>query len=186
MAGSPDPLLMSQWAQLMATTPLLAPSSTFISATTATVTLAVPSGFNNIEVIWRVRASDATAAESLFLQMNGDTGNNYLWEVNQANNTTVAATDSGGATSHIQIGTVPGNSASANYFGSGRFTVSGASDSVAKTLVGTGTAYSSVSNAYAGVYSGLWSGTAAVTSLTIVCQTGSFLPSSRFSVYVSY
>lgn len=186
MASALETLLLAQYAYLQNNTPQLY-SNTYISATTASVTLTVPSGYNNLEVVWRARCSDANAGEQLYLRLNGDSGSNYLWEVTQGNNATAAATTSGAATTFIQIGTVCAASATANYFSSGRFTVAGASDTANyKTACGTGAAFAATNNMWSGVYSGQWNSTAAVTSITLQGATGSFVAGSRFSLYVSY
>ena len=155
-----------------------------IAVTTASVTISIPTGYNRIEVFWRARMSDAVAAEQLYLRMNGDTSAHYLWEVNQANNTTVAATTSGAAVAQIQIATVTGNSATALYFGAGSFTIDGASDAVNyKTMQGTSAAFGTTTNMWAGVYSGQWLSAAVVTSITLFGATGSFLAGSNVTAY---
>lgn len=184
MASAFETLLLADYSALIANTPQLS-NSLFVSVTTASVSFAIPSGYNNIEVVWRVRASDAVTSEQLYLQLNGDTNNDYVWEACQANNTgSVVGATGGTAVAHIQVGTVPGASATANYAGSGRFTISGASDSTPKTVSGHAFAATGVSNAYSGTYGGLWSGTAAVTTVGLACASGSFAVNSRFSVYV--
>lgn len=160
----------------------IAPTQT-MSATTASVTFSGLPALDGFRVKWACRMSDATAAEQLYLQFNGDTGSNYLWEVNQANNTTVAATTSAGATTRIQIGTVCAASATADYFATGEFVINTGSTGIYTTVVGTGTAYTSTSNMYAGVYSGQWNSTATVTSFTLFGASGSLITGSQFSLY---
>lgn len=158
--------------------------ATTLAATQATVVYSVTSPYPRIKCIWRARASDAIAAEMIQLRINGASTSSYQWQTNQANNTTVAATDSGGATTSIQVGTVCAASATAGYFSSGEFTVDGADQSATfPTVQGTGTAYVSTSNSYVGVYSGQYNVAALVTSLTLLCQTGSFVAGSQFSFY---
>jgi hypothetical protein len=171
-------------ADLNGNLPVLLASSVLV-APAANIPLAIPAGFNRIKVYWRVRASDGVPAEPLYLQVNGDTGNDYLWEVNQANNATVAGTTSGAATGHIQIGTIPAASATALYFGSGEFTLDGASDTTNyKTITGSGSAYASTTNMWAGVYGGQWLSAAAVTSLLLFPGNSSnFVVGSSASAY---
>lgn len=150
----------------------------------ASVTFSSLPAFNRYKVFWYARASDASVAEPIFIQLNGDTGNNYLWEVNQANNATVNGTSSGGAVAHIQIGTMAGNSATANYFSAGEFTIDGAQGSLFKIAQGTAAAFSTTSNMWNGTYSGQWNSTAVVTSVTIFPgNVANFVAGSQFSVY---
>ena len=183
MASGIETLLLAQVSYLMANSPQLA-SQTYISTTTASVTLTVPAGYNNVEVVWRVRASDSVAVEPLSLQLNSDTGSDYVWQTLQGNVAATNITNSGGATTKMQIATVTGNSAPTNYWSSGRFTISGASDATDKTVAGIGTAWGSATSGWAGTYGGLWSNSAAVSSITLTCATGSFLTGCRFSLYV--
>lgn len=155
-----------------------------LSSTTANVTINIPVGFSRVQVYWRARMSDANAAEQLYLRLNGDSGSNYLWEVCQSQNTTVAATTSGAATTFIQIGTVTAASATALYFASGEFTVDGIADTTNyKTANGTGTAYTSTTNMYTGTYGGQWNSAALVTSFTLSGSTGQFLAGSVITAY---
>lgn len=171
-------------ADLNGNLPVLAAASGVLVASQANIPLVIPAGFTRLKVYWRVRSSVAGAAEQLYLQVNGDTANDYLWEVNQANNATVAGTTSGATTNKIQIGTVTGGTATALYFGSGELTLDGASDTTNyKTIQGTGASFASTTNMWAGVYSGQWLSAAAVVSLTLSCASGQVMAGSSASVY---
>src|SRR5215472_18261385 len=89
-------------ADLNGNLPVLLASSV-LGAGAASIPLAIPAGFNRIKLYWRARGDNAATAIQLYLRINGDSANDYLWEVNQANNTAVAATTSGAATAQIQI-----------------------------------------------------------------------------------
>jgi hypothetical protein len=161
----------------------IAPTQKLVS-NVASVTFNIPSGLNGVMLTWRARSSSAVTAEMLLMQLNGDTGNDYLWEVDQANNATVAGTTSGAATNKIQIGTVTGNSATALYFSSGQTLIDGVSDTTNyKTAAGIGAAFSTTTNMWSGVYGGQWNSAAAVTSVTIFAQTGNLMTGSQFKAY---
>jgi hypothetical protein len=185
MASTFEALLLAQMNYLLNNTLILLAATT-LSTPSANAVLNVPSGtnYNNLKVFWRARSVTAVVAEQMFLQFNGDTGNNYLWEVDQANNATIAGSTSGAATSKIQIATVPAGNATANYFGSGEFTVGGANDATNfKTAAGVGTAYGATNNMWTGTYGGQWNSAAAVTSLTITANGGNLAAGCRFSLY---
>ena len=162
-------------------------TSTTLSGTATSVVLTLPTGaaYNHLKVFYRARHDAAVAAAQMYLQMNGDTGSNYLVERSETNNTTTTNTGPGGATTtKIQIATIPGASATSLYFGSGEFLVSGVSDTTNfKTAVATATALITVSNAYVGVYAGQWNSAAAVTSLTLTPNSGDFIAGTMFSLY---
>lgn len=168
---------MYQVAQIAATQTL--------GSTTASVTFSgLPAGVNAFKVRWSARCSDANAAEQMKLQINGATGSSYIWEVNQANNTTVAATTSAGASTFIQIGTVTAASATADYWASGEFTVdNGISAAKFPNVQGTAAAFATTTNMWCGVYSGQYVVAGPVTSLTMFGATGSLIANSQFSIY---
>jgi hypothetical protein len=154
-----------------------------LGGTTASITFSGLPAVNGFMVKWAARMSDANAAEQLYLRFNGDTGSNYLWEVNQANNAAVAATTSGAAVTFIQIATVTANSATASYFGTGSFTVNPGGTGMFTQASGYASSFATTTNMWSGVYGGQWNSTATVTSITMLGATGSFLVHSTFSIY---
>ncbi|HEV2346440.1 MAG TPA: hypothetical protein VGS97_20240 [Actinocrinis sp.] len=160
-----------------------APTQT-LGTTTASVTFSgLPTGVNAFKVRWSARCSDANAAEQFKVQLNGAVGSSYIWEVNQANNTTVAATTSAGASTFIQMGTVTAASATADYWASGEFTVDNGGASQFPNVQGTAAAFATTTNMWCGVYSGLYAVAGSVTSITMFGATGSFIAGSQFSIY---
>jgi hypothetical protein len=162
----------------------LAPTQVLGSAA-ASITFSSIPAVPRLMVVWRVRCSDAVAAEPLWLRMNGDSAAHYLWEVSQANNATVAGTTSGALVSQIQAATVPAASATAGYFGSGQFIIDGANDSSNfPTAVGNGTAYASATSMWTGTYGGLYNQVGPVTSVTLLPgNTANFVAKSAFTLY---
>ena len=154
-----------------------------LGSTTASITFSGLPAINGYMLKWSARMSDANAAEQLYLRFNGDTGSNYLWEVNQANNAAVAGTTSGAAVAFIQAGTVTANSATANYWATGFVIVNCGGTGMYTTATSYGSAFATTTNMWAGVYGGQWNSTATVTSITMLGATGSFLTGSRFSLY---
>lgn len=158
--------------------------TTTLTGSQASVVLPVPTGsaYNFLTVKWYVRCDNAVTGQQMWLQLNGDTGTNYLWEANQANNATVAGSTSGAAVVHGQIATIVGSSATANFFSSGSFEIAGASSANFKTVVGSGTAYSSTTSMWTGLYGVEWGSTAAVTSVTLAPNAGNFIAGCIFTL----
>lgn len=143
-------------------------ASALLTGSASGIPLTVPTGYARLRVCWRARSSAASTGAQLYVQFNGDVANDYLWQVSQANNATVAGTSSGTAVAQIQVGTIPAASATGGYFGSGEFIVDGASDTTnGKSVTGTGSAFSSVTNSWCGTYSGFWSPSVAVVSMNL-------------------
>ncbi|ACU71743.1 hypothetical protein Caci_2834 [Catenulispora acidiphila DSM 44928] len=169
-------------AELNADFPLI--SSTVLTGTTANMPLFVSSGFNRVQVFWRARGTAAVGAEQLWLQMNGDSGSHYLWQKTETENSTATSASSGGLTTQIQIATMMGANATANYYSSGNFTVDGISDGTGfSTTVGISAAFNTVSDSWSGRFSGQYNVSAIITSLLLFPNSGSFSAGSVFSVY---
>lgn len=157
--------------------------SASLSASTASVVLNLPAGYNRAKLYWRARSAGAVTAEPLMLQFNGDSGAHYQDEIMQTNNTTVAGTTATGQTK-MQIATIVGASGTSNYFSSGSVDIDGVSDTTNfKTAVGQGTAFVTTSNMYVGVYGGQWIQAAAVTTVTLFANANSLASGSTFSLY---
>lgn len=161
-------------------------SSISLSVAQSSIVFNLPSGlFNRVRVEFRAR-SDAAAvpAEQLYIRINGDSGNNYLWQIDQANNNTVAGQSAGAFTSRIQVATIPAATATANYFGTGEFIVSETNTTGAViSVAGYATAIANATNSWSGTYGGIWGGAGGpVTSVTLFAATGNLTAGSRFSI----
>lgn len=183
MASTLELLALAELQNLQNNTPQLL-QKTSIGVSTASYPITVPSGYNRIGVFWRVRSTVSGVAEQLYLRMNGDTSNHYLWQTNQANNNTVSGSASGSLVNVIQVGTVTGGTATADYFASGNFVVDGVADATNfATAVGSGTAYAATNNSWAGTYAGMYNQSGLITSLSVFCASGNIAAGSNFSVW---
>lgn len=98
----------------------LAPTQSVSAA--ASVTFSGLPAVNRLMIMWRLRSS--TAGTSLQLQIDNDTtSGHYVWAKNAAHSGSSSTSASTGDT-HIEIGTIAGNS-TANYFGCGTLFVNG-------------------------------------------------------------
>lgn len=159
-------------------------ATTTLNSTVATVTFSSIPAFNHVKLIWKARGDAAVTAQQMYLRLNGDTANHYLWANNQEHNTTVTGQTSGGLVSFIQIATITGSSATAGYFGAGEFTIAEWSDTT-NNASGQGTAYSATSTTdqWNGTYGGMYTTAATLTSLTLLPNAGNFVAGSQFSLY---
>ena len=165
-------------------------SETIISGTPSSVTLNVPAGFRDMEVIVRARCDRASYNYDDFsLRFNGDTGSNYYWE--QANatgpsNVTVAGYDSNGAATLIQPGSIPGANAPTGAILLLEMLIGDYADTNWHKSV----RYSSFSpwnttggNQFAHIGGGRWASTAAITSLTLFPRVSNFVNNGIISLY---
>lgn len=149
----------------------------------ASLTVNVTGAWNFLDVQWYGRADKNAAAASAYLQLSGDTTSSYLWEVVETNNTTTTPTPSGATDTVMHIGTMPALTATANYAGAGRFSIAGASSSLFKVVTSQAAGHSGLTNVRIGTYAGQWNKTGAVTSITLMPDTGNWVVGSTLSVY---
>jgi hypothetical protein len=157
-----------------------------LTAGAASITLSVPAGasLGVLRVAWTARSDTASAATYMCLRLNGDSGNNYTFQLNQANaNAASTGGNSNGLVGVIEIGTMAGATATAGYLGSGEFTIPNASGGTYKTAEGFSNSANSSTNGYSGTYGGLWQNTAAVTSITLLPLAGSLVAGSAAYLY---
>ena len=156
-----------------------------LSASAPSIVLHVPSGpsFSALRVVWQGRSDVGTAATYMLLRLNGDSGNNYLFQTNQVNNTTQGGGNSGALNSAIEVGTLAAASATSGYLGSGAFDIPDALGSTFKAPSGHSTSTNSTTNSYSGTYGGIWLSTAAITSITLLPLAGNLVAGSAAYLY---
>jgi len=160
-----------------------ASATTVLGGTTASVTFSGLPAISGFLVRWAARATDAVASEALWLRFNGDTGANYASQKVVGNNASASSVATSGA-AQIEIGTLVGANGTANYWASGSFEVSPGGTGQYTTAAGTGAAFVTTTNSFAGSYGGQWLSTATPTSMTVQGASGSLAARSSFSVYV--
>lgn len=160
--------------------------ATQLTSPSASVVLNVPTGssFNHLVVKWHARGDAAVVTQQMKLQFNGISTNSYLSQKMEANNAT--QTDAIALQTFIQIGTIPGASATALYFAGGEININGNSDTVNYIpVVGTCVCFSASNNGFAAVYAGMSANVGAITSVTLLPNAGNFIAGSAFSLLAS-
>ena len=174
----------SSLTAISAATMQLIGSQSVTSGTLSSLTVSLTGTWSSLLVRWSGRSDDASTAKGCNLTFNGDTAAHYLWIQSEAANTTLTSSVNGALTTSIHIGTMPANSATANFFGHGEFTVGGPNNSsIFKVAVAEASGYTTATDIRLGVYGGQWSSTAAITSLTLTPALGNFMVGSKLSVY---
>lgn len=142
----------------------------------------VPAWANSMRLTWNARSNDAsTGGTFLDVQFNGDTGNNYTWQDLTGNTTTAAAGNSVGVTNRIRAGIAPKANDTANYFGTGSMTIHRLQNNSFKTMASYFNAPLTNATGWTGTGGGTWLSTAAVTSVALILEVGSFVAGSTMS-----
>ena len=159
---------------------------TELNASAASVTFAnIPqTGYTDLKVVLSTRTTDTTANDStaIALQFNGDTASNYSRRTLYGDGGAVGSTSA--TTTSMRIGFTTTNGDTANTFGSAEFYVPNYTGSAQKSVSADAVTEANVAQyIYAALNAGLWTGTAAITSITVLTPSFSFLAGSTFSLY---
>jgi hypothetical protein len=159
--------------------------SVILSATAAAMTITIPAGINHLEGVWTARLDSSSGISSVGMQLNGDTGADYTWQQLNGSNSSASALNNGAATTLTRVGFAPDTSASASYFGNGRFSIGNIQSAVYKPISASNSAPQSASVGSVSQLGGLWQSTAVVTSVKLVPSglASNFLAGSSMSIY---
>jgi len=152
-------------------------SRTVLGTAEASVTLAVPAGFEDLVLTVSGRATTGTDVE-IYMQFNGDTGATYDWTRWNRFGTTV-----GSATASIDIGALPGGSVPANISSAIIVTVPQYLNTTFQKAVDCVNAHkASAANGLTQHVAGAWESLSAVTSITLFIPSNSFVAGTVFSL----
>jgi hypothetical protein len=155
-------------------------ASQTLGSAAASVTFSnIPQGYSALLLKGSVRNA---AASTIQLRFNGDTGSNYSVLILQGSG---SAASSGTLTS-LSIWRVPIDSETADTFGSGEALIPNYSGSTQKSVSAVGVAEANIAGAWMRVAAGLWTGTAAITSVEARPGSGDISAGSSFQLYGLY
>lgn len=145
----------------------------------------IPAIYRHLRLEIVGRSSGNVLNSMVYVHLNGDNGANYDEMLDLFNGTTHTLGNTAGDTG-VEIGNIPGATAPAN--ASGGITVDFfgyAQTTFQKTF--RGLSHFKTSQVSGGFYyeiaTGFWRSTAAINSIRVVCNTGSFVSGSIFSLY---
>ena len=149
------------------------------SATSVTFANIPQSGYTDLKVDFSIRTDKSAANENVFLSFNGSTANfSARWFYGGGTGGV------GSSTTGRIAGFGNGNTATSNTFGSSTIYIPNYTSSSNKSYSGDAVLEDNNNVAYDGLIAGLWSNTAAITSITLTPETGpNFLQYSTFSLY---
>ena len=158
-----------------------------VNATGSSVTFSsIPSGFQHLQIrgIYRDSSTSSTQEAPLFVQFNGDGGNNYSQHYMRGNGSSATAVGNA-SQSWIRIDGAGMVSTSGNFGASIIDVHNYRSTSQNKTLraIAGSDANISQTNYMISLSSGCWFNTTAVTSITLFAGNGGFVSGSTFALY---
>jgi hypothetical protein len=131
----------------------------------------IPQTGTDLLVVLSSRSTAATVYSGEFMRFNSDSGSNYshrnLWGSGSS-----ATSQSSSTTSFFSQNTMPGASATANTFSNTEFYIPNYTSSVAKSVSINGVGENNATQSAQAITAALWTGTAAITSVTILPSSG--------------
>ena len=142
---------------------------------------AIPTGYKHLQIRFIARTDHATVTQDCLYALNNDTtSGNYAYHRLVGDGSTAIAQ---GATSSRIVGINTGASAGASMFGANIIDILDYSSTnkykTVRNLIGSDRNGSGI----AGMYSNLWMSTSAVTSVSIIAETGNWVQYSSFALY---
>ncbi len=151
-----------------------------LGSNTATVTFSsIPQTYTDLLLITSARCSRAVTVSDLAVAFNGSTAN-FTGRALYGNGSSALSTTSVAR----YVGTITGANATANTFGSSECYIPNYTGSTNKSFSVSGCNETNATEAYISVIAGLWSNTAAITSIDITEQGGgNLVTGSSFFLY---
>lgn len=144
-------------------------SSTELTASASTVTFSnIPSGYTDLKVVISSRATGSRGEDAMLIRFNSDsTAANYSIKWLRGNGSAVTTGDGAGFAGGY-IGEFNGGTSTANTFTSQEIHIPNYTNGNQKSFLVDITQEANQTLAYAHLLAGLWSGTAAITTITFV------------------
>jgi hypothetical protein len=149
------------------------------TATSVTFDNIPQTGYTDLKIVASTRGTLAQIYDGCSIEFNGST-TGYSWRQLQGSGS--AASSASGSTYPEAI--TSGASSTASTFGSAEFYIPNAFGSSQKSVSVDSVGENNATTTYARMQAGLWTGTAAITSIKIIATGGSsFVANSTFSLY---
>lgn len=140
-------------------------------------------GYTDLKVVCSVRSTRVNPSDGMNLEFNADTANNYSTRRIYGVGSGTPTSDSLTPYARIFLNDIPGSTATASTFCNSEFYVPNYSSSNQKS-VSADTAFENNTTAAGLVLlAGLWTGTAAISSIRLYPDGGNFAQHSTFSLY---
>lgn len=163
---------------LLSTTTLGAPGTIDVTG--------ISSAYTDLLLVLIARGTRAAAADGLLMQLNGDAGANYDYNVMEIIASSLSASPGNAQTSFFVGDGLPANSGVANSFSVTEITIAGYTSTTWLKTVNAryGADNTAATNKAVGISSGFWNSTAAVTRVTLFGQiTANLATGSTLRIY---
>lgn len=143
----------------------------------------IPQTATDLVILLSVRGDLFNPQIGHFLRFNGDTGSNYSDRQLSGNGSTAASGSNGAGGTAIYTGQAPAATQTANIFGNTSIYIPNYTSSVAKSVSVDAVRENNSTASAIFMVAGRWEGTAAITSLSIVCEASNWIAGSTASLY---
>ena len=137
----------------------------------------IPSTYKHLQI--RFIANNASQ-QDIYVRFNSDTGSNYWRHYLYGNGTTAVAAADAAANDKLSLGFT---STSASIFGNGIMDILDYTNTSKNKTTRSLCGYDANGSGYVVLFSGLWSSTAAINSITAFPTSGNFNQYSQFALY---
>lgn len=143
----------------------------------------IPATYTDLCVMVSGRSARSGASrDELMIRLNSDTGNNYSYRT-AAGDGSSAFSQSGSGVSAILRGDMPASTATANTFGNACIYIPNYAGSTFKSLSSDDAMENNATSSYLTLRAGLWSSTAAITTVTVLPEVSTFVQYSTATLY---
>ena len=169
----------------MAVTYKLIETVTVGSGGTANVEFtSIPQTYTDLVLVHSVRVALSDVASSSIVQFNNDTGANYSSRRLQGDGSIATSTAFSNNALFGLSGAVPAATATTSVFSNGLVYIPNYRSSVAKPFSADSVSETNATNGYLGLFASIWSGTDAITTITLKDYSGTnFVEYSSASLY---
>jgi hypothetical protein len=161
---------------------LIASSTVGAGGASAIDFTSIPSTYTDLCLVLSGRNSVASVEASVTMQFNGSTSSyNSRWL--RGNGSTASSGSDTYGTDEIYIGEVPAASSTSNTFGNASIYIPNYAGSTNKSVSVDMVSENNATTAWAYLTAGLWSNTAAITSIKLLFQSGTFVQYTTAYLY---
>ena len=140
-------------------------------------------GYTDLKIVISGRSNRPTEIrDELLVRFNGDTGNNYNYKTLLGNGSSASSLN-GSSASAIFRNDMPASGATANIFSNQEIYIPNYLENTQKSVSIDSTMENNATASWSHLTAGLWTDTAAITSITLIPETSTFTSNSTFSLY---
>ncbi len=157
-----------------------------LGSDTASVTFSdIPGTYTDLLLVCSGRSTRSATVDENFVRFNSDNGTTKYSNRNLYGDGASAASGSnyGRSSGYLYCGITVGNTATSNTFASTEIYIPNYAGSTNKSVSSTSISETNATTAYITTQAGLWSDTAAITSILILPENGSWKSGSSFFLY---